>query len=476
MASTQRFDAIVVGTGQAGPALAARFAGEGMKVAVIERDKFGGTCVNDGCTPTKTMVASAYAAHMASRGEDYGFQIGNQPRVDMKRIKARKDGVVANSSGGVEKWMRGLKGGAVFNGHARLVDSKTISVGAERLEAEKIFLDVGGRPLVPKLKGIERVPYLTNQSLMDVDFVPEHLIVVGGSYIGLEFGQMYRRFGSRVTIVEMAPRLIAREDEDVSQAVREILEREGIAVRTGAECLSVERQGSGISIGVECKEDEPSVGGSHLLLAVGRVPNTDDLGLERAGIQTDERGYIKVDDELRTSAEGVWALGDANGRGAFTHTSYNDYEIVAANLFDNDRRRVSDRIPAYALFIDPPLGRAGMNEAEARKSGKRVLAGKMPMARVGRAREAGETQGFMKVLVDADTKELLGAALLGLNGDEIVHSLLDVMYAKKPYTTIQRAVHIHPTVTELIPTLLGNLKPLKETMPDAATAAMLPAS
>ena len=460
MASTQRFDAIVVGTGQAGPALAARFAGEGMKVAVIERDKFGGTCVNDGCTPTKTMVASAYAAHMASRGEDYGFQIGNQPRVDMKRVKARKDGVVANSSGGVEKWMRGLKGGAVFNGHARFVDSKTISVGAERLEAEKIFLDVGGRPLVPKLKGIERVPYLTNQSLMDVDFVPEHLIVVGGRYIGLEFGQMYRRFGSRVTIVEMAPRLIAREDEDVSQAVREILEREGIAVRTGAECLSVERQGSGISIGVECKEDEPSVGGSHLLLAVGRVPNTDDLGLDRAGIQTDERGYIKVDEALRTTNPNVWALGDCNGKGAFTHTAYNDYEIVADNLLGNAGRKWTDRVGVYALYMDPPLGRVGLSEKEIREKGIKAKVGKRPMARVARAIEKGETQGFLKIHVEEGSERILGAALLGTGCDEAVQSLVDAVYARTPVSEFLRRVRIHPTVAELLPTTLESLKPL----------------
>jgi pyruvate/2-oxoglutarate dehydrogenase complex dihydrolipoamide dehydrogenase (E3) component len=356
--------------------------------------------------------------------------------------------------------MRGLKGGAVFNGHARFVDSKTISVGAERLEAEKIFLDVGGRPLVPKLKGIERVPYLTNQSLMDVDFVPEHLIVVGGSYIGLEFGQMYRRFGSRVTIVEMAPRLIAREDEDVSQAVREILEREGIAVRTGAECLSVERQGSGISIGVECKEDEPSVGGSHLLLAVGRVPNTDDLGLDRAGIQTDERGYIKVDEALRTTNPNVWALGDCNGKGAFTHTAYNDYEIVADNLLGNAGRKWTDRVGVYALYMDPPLGRVGLSEKEIREKGIKAKVGKRPMARVARAIEKGETQGFLKIHVEEGSERILGAALLGTGCDEAVQSLVDAVYARTPVSEFLRRVRIHPTVAELLPTTLESLKPL----------------
>ncbi|HJY76358.1 MAG TPA: FAD-containing oxidoreductase [Burkholderiales bacterium] len=455
-----RFDAIVVGTGQAGPALAARLSGAGMKVAVIEKDKFGGTCVNDGCTPTKTMVASAYAAHMASRGEDYGFQIGNQPRVDMKRVKARKDGVVANSSGGVEKWMRGLKGGAVFNGHARFLDPNTVEVGSEKIQGDRIFLDVGGRPLVPKLKGIERVPYLTNQSLMEVDFVPEHLIVVGGSYIGLEFGQMFRRFGSRVTIVEMTPRLVGREDEDVSQAIREILEREGIAVRTGAECISLEPDSKGISIGVDCKEGAPHVRGSHLLLAVGRVPNTDDLGLDRAGIQTDERGYIKVDEALRTTNPSVWALGDCNGKGAFTHTAYNDYEIVADNLLGNAGRKWTDRVGVYALYIDPPLGRIGLSEKEIRDKGIKAKVGKRPMTRVSRAIEKGETQGFLKIHVEEASERILGAALLGTGCDEAVQSLVDAVYARTPVREFLRRVRIHPTVAELLPTTLESLKPL----------------
>jgi pyruvate/2-oxoglutarate dehydrogenase complex dihydrolipoamide dehydrogenase (E3) component len=296
--------------------------------------------------------------------------------------------------------------------------------------------------------------------MMVLDQVPEHLVIIGGSYIGLEFAQMYRRFGSKVTVVEKSDQLLPREDDDIAAEIRAILEREGVAIRTGAECMALEKKGERIVVGLECKGGEPIAEGSHLLLAVGRLPNTDDLGLGEAGIAADARGYVTVDDQCRTSADGVWCMGDANGRGAFTHTAWNDYEIVAANLFDNDPRRISDRIPCYALFIDPPLGRVGMNLAEAKKSARKLLTGKMLMTRVGRAREAGETQGFMKVVVDADTSELLGAAILGLNGDEIVHSMLDVMYAKKPYTTIQRAVHIHPTVSELVPTLLGNLRPL----------------
>jgi pyruvate/2-oxoglutarate dehydrogenase complex dihydrolipoamide dehydrogenase (E3) component len=455
----ERFDAIVIGTGQAAPALCARLDGAGLKTAVIERKLVGGTCVNVGCIPTKTLVASAHAAHMARRGGEYGFTAGDV-RVDMRAVKTRKDAVVKQSSDGVTNWIGRMKNVVLERGHARFTGPRAVTVNGRAFEADKVFVNVGGRALIPDIPGVKEVPFLTNSTMMAVDFLPEHLVVVGGSYIGLEFAQAYRRFGTKVTVVERAPRLIAREDDDVSDEVRAILEREGIEIRTGAECMALSRKGDRIVVGLECQDGAPIAEGTHVLLAVGRVPNTHDLGLETAGIETDARGYIKVDDECRTSAPGVWALGDANGRGAFTHTSYNDYEIVAANLFDRDRRRISDRIQAYALFIDPPLGRAGMSEKEARASGRRVLIGKLPMTRVGRAREAGETQGFMKVLVDADSKELLGAALLGLNADEIVHSLLDAMYAKAPYTTILRAMHIHPTVTELIPTLLGNLKPL----------------
>jgi pyruvate/2-oxoglutarate dehydrogenase complex dihydrolipoamide dehydrogenase (E3) component len=455
----EKFDAIVIGTGQAAPALCARLDKEGLKTAVIERKLLGGTCVNVGCVPTKTLVASARAVHIARRGGDYGFR-AEDIRVDMKAVKARKDGVVKQSSDGLAAWIARMKNVTLIRGHARLVAPRKVIVEGRELEAERVFINVGGRALVPDLPGVGDVATLTNTTMMEIDAVPEHLLIVGGSYIGLEFAQMYRRFGSQVTVIERAAKLLPREDDDVAAEIRAVLEREGVALRTGAECMALRRKGERIAVEMECKGGEPIAQGSHVLLAVGRKANTDDLGLKEAGIDADERGYIKVDDECRTSAEGVWALGDCNGRGAFTHTSYNDYEIVAANLFDNDKRRISDRIPAYALFIDPPLGRAGMTEAEARKSGRRLLMGKMPMKHVGRAREAGETQGFMKVLVDADSKELLGAALLGLNGDEIVHSLLDMMYAKRPYTTIQRAVHIHPTVTELIPTLLGQLKPL----------------
>jgi pyruvate/2-oxoglutarate dehydrogenase complex dihydrolipoamide dehydrogenase (E3) component len=460
---TERFDAIVIGTGQAAPALSARLDKEGLKTALIERKSLGGTCVNVGCIPTKTMVASARAAQLARRGAEYGFVAG-EIRVELQAVKSRKDGVVQHSADALESWIAGMKNVSLIRGHARFTGPHTVAVGSRSLEAGKIFINVGARALIPPLPGVKDVPYLTNSTILELAATPEHLVIVGGSYIGLEFAQMFRRFGSKVTVVERAPKLMAREDDDIAAEIRAVLEREGVVIRTNAECMELRKEGDRIVVGMECKEGEPIARGSHVLLAVGRKPNTDDLGLERTKIQADERGYIVVDDECRTSADGVWALGDCNGRGAFTHTSYNDYEIVAANLFDGDKRQISDRIQAYALFIDPPLGRAGITEAEAwqlvKAGRRRVLAGKMPMSRVGRAREAGELQGFLKVLVDADSKEILGAALIGLNADEVVHSILDVMYAKRPYTTVQRAVHIHPTVSELLPTLFGELKPL----------------
>ncbi len=457
----KKYDAIVIGTGQSGPSLAARLTKEGLKTAIIERKLFGGTCVNIGCIPTKTLVASARAAYMARRGADYGVIIDGAINVDMKRVKARKDEVVRQSNQGVTNWLKNMPNCTVYEGHGRFEDPHTVSVNGEVLEGDKIFINTGARAFVPDSPGLKEVDYLTNSSMMEVDFLPEHLIIVGGSYVGLEFAQMYRRFGSRVTVVEMKDRLLARDDEDVSATVKEILENEGVEIRLNAECITVEKRGDGVAINVACETGAPKVVGSHLLMAVGRTPNTDDVGLDKAGIETDERGFIVVNDQLRTNVPDVWAIGDCNGRGAFTHTSYNDYEIVAANLFDNDPRRVTDRITAYGLYIDPPLGRAGMTEREVRASGRKVLVGKMMMTRVGRARERSETQGFMKILIDAETKKILGAALLGIGGDEVIHSILDVMYAGAPYTIIQRAMHIHPTVTELIPTMLGDLKPLE---------------
>jgi len=446
------YDSIIIGTGQAGPSLVGRLAGAGRKVAVIERKLFGGTCVNTGCIPTKTMVASAYAAHLARRGADFGVLTGGAVTVDMKRVKARKDEISGKSRTGVEGWMKGLANCTVYEGHARFESPTTVAVGGALLSAPQIFINTGGRAFIPPIPGLDSVPYLTNSSMMQVDFLPRRLIVLGGSYIGLEFSQMFRRFGSEVTIFEQGPRLVGREDEDVSAGILDILKAEGIDVRLSARDLTVEKRGDDIVVN--------GVTGSHLLVAVGRRPNTDDLGLGNAGVATDSRGYIQVDDQLRTNVPGIWALGDCNGKGAFTHTSYNDYEIVAATLLDGDPRRVSDRITAYNLYIDPPLGRAGMTEAEVRKSGRPALIGMRPMTRVARAIEKGEPHGFMKILIDAETHAILGAAILGTGGDEVIHSMLDVMYAKAPYTVIQRAMHIHPTVSELIPTMLGELKPL----------------
>jgi len=456
---SERFDAIVIGAGQAGPSLAVRLAQSGRKTALIERKFVGGTCVNNGCIPTKALLASARAAHVARRGADYGV-IAAPIRVDMAQVKRRKDAIVRASIDGLTRWLGDTPGLSLIAGHARFEGPRTVGVGERVLGAEQFFINVGGRASVPALPGLADVPYLTNATMMHVDFLPEHLIIVGGSYVGLEFAQMYRRFGSRVTVIEMGPRLIGREDEDVAVAIQEILEAEGIAFRLNAECLALARQGEGVAVRLSCAEEPHELVGSHVLLAVGRVPNTGDLGLEVAGVATDAGGYILVDEALRTNVPGIWALGDANGRGAFTHTSYNDYEIVAANLFDGESRSVTDRIPTYALFTDPPLGRAGMTMREVRATGRKALFATLPMARVGRARERGETLGFMRVLVDAGTKGILGASLLGIEGDEVVHSLLDAMYAHVPYTVIQRAMHIHPTVAEFIPTMLGNLQRL----------------
>jgi pyruvate/2-oxoglutarate dehydrogenase complex dihydrolipoamide dehydrogenase (E3) component len=456
---TGTFDAIIVGAGQAGPSLAGRLTGAGKTVALIERHLFGGTCVNTGCIPSKTLIASAEVAHQMRRAGDFGVTIKGDVSVDMRAVKARMDAVVANSRNGVEKWLRGMPGCSVYLGHARFESPHEIRVEDSVISAERIFLNVGGRAIVPDMPGIDRVPYLTNSSMLKLEGLPRHLVIVGGSYVGLEFAQMYRRFGSEVTVVEKGSRLLAREDEDVAMEIQRVLEGEGIKIRTGATCIRLSSRDPQIAVDVDCESGDREVLGSHVLLAVGRRANTDDLGLERAGIAVDKHGYIVVDDELRTNVPGIWGLGECNGRGAFTHTAYNDFEIVAANLLDGGTRRVSDRIPCYGLFIDPPLGRAGMTETEARAHGREVRIGKRLMTRVGRAVEKGETDGLMKVVVDAKSEAILGAAILGVGGDEAVHAVIDTMSAGVPYTTLLRTMHIHPTVSELIPTILGELKP-----------------
>lgn len=453
------FDAIVIGAGQAGPSLVGRLAGAGLRVALVERGPFGGTCVNNGCTPTKALIASAQAARAVQRAGEYGIRAGGAA-VDMRCVKARKDGIVVQSRAALEHGLRSLANVSIFLGHARFSAAHTLQVEGTTLSAPRIFIDVGGRPLVPALPGIEAVDVLTSERMMDLDFVPAHLLIVGGSYVGLEFAQMYRRFGSAVTVIEMGPRLLGREDPDVSDAVGEVLAAEDIAIRLDARCIALAAAPEGISMRVDYREGAPQVSGSHVLLAVGRVPNTDDLGLAAAGIERDARGYIRVDERLQTSVEGVYALGDCNGRGAFTHTAYNDYEIVADNLLDGATRKVTDRLPIYALFTDPPLGRIGLTEREARERGHALLLGKRPMSEVARAREKGETQGFMKLLVDGRDGRLLGAAILGVGGDEAVQTLVDAMYAGTTCRAVREGVRIHPTVSELIPTVLGALQPV----------------
>lgn len=462
---TEHYDAAIIGTGQAGPSLANRLSQAGWKVAVIERGRFGGTCVNTGCMPTKTLVASAYAARLAARAAEYGVVIDGRVGIDMAKVKARKDAVTGTATRNIEMWLRSMPGVTVYQGQARLTSAHEIAVGTQRLRADRIFINVGGRAVIPGIPGLEDVPYLTNESIMEIEFVPKHLIVLGGSYIGLEFAQIFCRFGSRVTVIEAAPRLVPREDEDVSAAIKDILEREHIMIALETKCTSVERTGAGIRLTVDAPSGPAEVTGSHLLLAIGRRPNTDQLGLDAAGVEVDRNGFIVTDDMLRTSAPSIWALGDCNGRGAFTHTAYNDFEIVAANLLAGDPRRASDRILTYGLFIDPPLGRVGMTEREARATGRPLLVATRPMTRVGRAVEKGETLGFMKIAVDAETHKIMGAAVLGTSGDEAVQCITATMAAGAPYTALQRTVLIHPTVSELIPTLLESLEPLPADKP-----------
>ncbi|ESQ88791.1 FAD-containing oxidoreductase [Asticcacaulis benevestitus] len=450
------FDAIIIGAGQAGPPLAGRLTATGESVCLIERKYFGGTCVNTGCMPTKALVASAYAAHLARRTGDYGVTIEGNIFINMEKVMARSHQVTLNARSGVEEWLKGMETCTVVEGHARFESPTTIRVGDDRLTAPKIFLNVGARAIVPGIPGLKDVPYLTNSSIVTLDRVPEHLIILGGSYIGLEFAQMYRRFGAQVTIIEKGERLIVREDADISDAIRKILEEEDIAIHTGADILNVSQEAGGITVQTTGGE----ITGSDVLVATGRTPNTGDLGLEDAGIELDERGYVKVGDDLQTNVPGIWAMGDCNGKGAFTHTAYNDFEIIAANLLDGQSRKVSDRILGYALYIDPPLGRVGLTQAQAEKTGRPLLVGHRPMTRVGRATEKGETKGFMKIVADAETKKILGAAILGTSGDEAIHGILDIMNADVAFSELQWAVPIHPTVSELLPTLLNEMTPL----------------
>lgn len=454
------FDAVIIGAGQAGPSLAAKLSERERKTALVERKLLGGTCVNTGCTPTKTMVASAEVAHKVRTAGSFGVQGNPDVRVSLADVVKRADEIVSHSREGLRSMIQGLEHCTLFENSARFESAQTVRVGDDVLQAEQFFVNVGGRPHTPPMPGLDQVPYLTSSSILRLTELPEHLVVVGGGYIGLEFAQMFRRFGAEVTLVEMGPRLASHEDEDASEALKELFEGEGAHLRLDAKCIGFSLSGEKIRVHVDCHSGEPEVIGSHVLIAVGRQPNTDDLGLAAAGVATDQRGYIVVDDQLRTNVPHIWALGDCNGRGAFTHTAYNDYEIVAANLGGTETRRVTDRIQAHALYTDPPLAQIGLTEAEVRRSGKQVLVGKRPMTRVNRALEKGESFGFMKVFVDAETERILGASLLGVGADEVIHTLLASMYADVPYTRVTRSVYIHPTVSELLPTLLEDLHPL----------------
>ena len=455
--TTDSFDALVIGSGQAGPALAVRLAGHGWKTALVERGELGGTCVNNGCTPTKTLVASARAAWVVRHAADYGVAVAGPVKIDYAAVRARMMAVVQSSRDSLGQWVAGTPGLSLVRGEARFVAPDAVRVGARTLTAPRIFVHVGARPVVPDWIAASGAPFLTSESLMALAQLPAHLVILGAGYIALEYAQVYARFGCAVTVVEHGDRLLPREDAEVAGVVRRVLERDGVAFRIGVNATALRRDGEGIVLSV----DGGDIAGSHLLAAVGRRPNVEALDLSRAGVACDAHGAVQVDDQLRTDVAGIWALGDVNGRGAFTHTSYNDYEIVAANLLDDDPRSVRDRVPAYALYTDPPLARIGLSRAGARASGRRVLVGHLPMTRVGRARERGETDGFIEALVDADTQRLLGATLLGIEADEAIHGLLDVMSAGLPFTAISRTMHIHPTVSELIPTMLQSLRPLE---------------
>lgn len=453
-----KFDAIIIGTGQAGPPLAGKLTGNGYKTAIIEKDKYGGTCVNVGCTPTKAYVASARRAWAAKNSDDLGVLIDGEVKIDLKTIKKRKDEIVEESREGLAEFLENTDNLTVYNGHAKFVDNKTIEVNGKKLEADKIFINTGAKPRIPK--GFDNVDYLTNRSILELEEIPEHLVIVGGGYVGLEFGQMFRRFGSEVTIVEQGDQLLSQEDDEFCEAISDIIKNGDINVRFNAECISGSKTDDGVVVDLDCEEDDNQVTGSHVLLAAGRIPATDELGLEHTDIATDDHSYITVSDRLETSVSNVFALGDCNGEGAFTHTAYNDYQIASSLLFDDGSRTLRDRYTCYAAFIDPPLARVGMNEKQVREKGIDVQIATRPMSRVARAKEKGETQGLLKIIVEANTAQILGGTFLGTGADEYIHTIIDMMYAGAPYTTIRDAVHIHPTVSELIPTMLEELEPL----------------
>ncbi len=454
-----RYDALIIGTGQAGFPLAAALSKRGETVAICDGGFIGGTCVNVGCSPTKTLVASARVAHMARRAADFGVTVG-EVSIDFARVMKRQKDIVKKFNRGVKDQLTQDEKITLYRKNATFIDAHTVKVGKEILEANRIYINTGARATLPDIAGLKDVPYLTNVSILDLKDLPKHLIVLGGGYIGLEFAQIFRRLGSKVTVIHRGAQILDREDADMAQIAHDVLIGEGIRIVTSATTERVEGKKQSVRVHIKTSKGTEVIQGSHLLVATGRTPNSDALALDKAGVQVDQRGSITVDDELRTNVPHIWALGDVNGRGAFTHTSYNDYEIVEANL-DTPTRKVTDRHMVYAVYVDPPLARVGMNEKEARDSGRKVLMATKPMKNIARAQERDETAGLIKILVDAETEQFLGAVVFGIGGDEVIHSIIDLMYARAPYTVMKNAVHIHPTVSELLPTTLADLKPLE---------------
>jgi pyruvate/2-oxoglutarate dehydrogenase complex dihydrolipoamide dehydrogenase (E3) component len=450
----EKFDVIIIGTGQAGPSLAASLAKNGYKTAIIEKAHLGGTCVNVGCTPTKAYVASARRVFAAGNSEEHGVILEGNLKIDLKRIKQRKDKLVQDSRSGLEKMFTDTENLTLIRGKATFLDQHTVQVKNKKYTAEKFYINVGGRPRIPE--DFKAIDYLTNESILELEEIPEHLVIIGGGYIGLEFGQMFRRFGSKVTILEKGNQLLKKEDDDIA----EILKDSGIDVRLNSDCISAEKSDTGISVNYNCEGSIEKIKASHVLVATGRIPNTDDLGLDKAGVKLDKRRFIVVNNELKTSAAHIWALGDCNGEGAFTHTSYNDFQIVNSHLFEERKRYLSDRFTCYAAFIDPPLARVGLNENDIKKQGLKAKVAIRPMSKIARAKEKGETAGKLKIFIENDTNKILGATFLGAGADEYIHTVIDQMYAGASYEVIRDAIHIHPTMSELLPTMLENPKEL----------------